>query len=73
MTQLQRNVSLYPWFRAASDGHAWITVFFLYMSQSLPLEQVIELSCRRFIICRCSCWKCRRGIFPIALAGARPC
>ena len=44
MTQLQRNVSLYPWFRAASDGHAWITVFFLYMSQSLPLEQVIELS-----------------------------
>jgi MFS family permease len=41
---LQRNVVLYPWFRAASDGHAWITVFFLYMSQSLPLDQVIELS-----------------------------
>ncbi len=37
-------MSLYPWFRAASDGHAWITVFFLYMSQSLPLNQVIELS-----------------------------
>jgi hypothetical protein len=35
---------LYPWFRAAADGHAWITVFFLYMSRSLPLEQVIELS-----------------------------
>ncbi len=41
---LQLNIRLYPWFRAASDGHAWITVFFLYMSQSLPLDQVIELS-----------------------------
>jgi MFS family permease len=44
VSNLQRNVVLYPWFRAASDGHAWITVFFLYMSQSLPLDQVIELS-----------------------------
>ena len=44
MSNLQRNVVLYPWFRAASDGHAWITVFFLYMSQSLALDQVIELS-----------------------------
>ena len=44
MSNLQRNVVLYPWFRAASDGHAWITVFFLYMSQSLSLDQVIELS-----------------------------
>jgi len=41
---VQRNIRLYPWFRAASDGHAWITVFFLYMSQKLPLDQVIELS-----------------------------
>ena len=41
---MQRNIRLYPWFRAASDGHAWITVFFLYMSQKLPLDQVIELS-----------------------------
>jgi len=40
----QLNIRLYPWFRAAADGHAWITVFFLYMSQSLPLDQVIELS-----------------------------
>ena len=28
----------------ASDGQAWIPVFFLYMSQSLPLAQVIQLS-----------------------------
>jgi len=44
VTELQLNIRLYPWFRAASDGHAWITVFFLYMSQSLPLDQVIQLS-----------------------------
>ena len=44
MPDLQQNIRLYPWFRAAADGHAWITVFFLYMSQSLPLDQVIELS-----------------------------
>ncbi len=44
MSDLQLNVKLYPWFRAAADGHAWIAVFFLYMSRSLPLEQVIEIS-----------------------------
>ena len=44
VSDLQLNLRLYPWFRAASDGHAWIAVFFLYMSQSLPLDQVIELS-----------------------------
>jgi MFS family permease len=44
VSNLQLNIGLYPWFRAASDGHAWIAVFFLYMSQSLPLDQVIELS-----------------------------
>lgn len=44
MSSLERNVNLYPWFSAASSGHAWITVFFLYMSQHLALEQVIELS-----------------------------
>ena len=44
MSNLQLNVRLYPWFRAASEGHAWITVFFLYMSRSLPLDQVIQLS-----------------------------
>ncbi len=44
MKSLQLNVRLYPWFRAAADGHAWITVFFLYMNQYLPLYQVIELS-----------------------------
>lgn len=44
MKSLQLNLRLYPWFRAASDGHAWITVFFLYMLQHVPLHQVIQLS-----------------------------
>jgi hypothetical protein len=41
---LNNNIRLYPWFLAVSNGHAWITVFFLYMSQSLSLDQVIQLS-----------------------------
>ncbi len=44
MSSLNNNIRLYPWFLAASNGHAWITVFFLYMSQSLSLDQVIQLS-----------------------------
>ena len=44
MQALERNVALYPFFRMAADGYAWITVFFLYMSQTLPLDQVIQLS-----------------------------
>ena len=44
MSPIENNIRLYPWFRAASDGHAWITVFFLYMSQTLSLDQVIQLS-----------------------------
>ncbi len=44
MTDMQRNLRLYPWFRIAGAGHAWIPVFFLYMNQSLPLDRIILLS-----------------------------
>ncbi len=44
MQALERNVKLYPYFRMAADGYAWITVFFLYMSQTQTLAQVIQLS-----------------------------
>ncbi len=44
MQALQRNVTLYPYFRMAADGYAWIAVFFLYMSQTQSLDQVIQLS-----------------------------
>jgi MFS family permease len=44
LQKYQTNIRLYPYFRMASDGLAWIAVFFLYMSSVLPLEQVIQLS-----------------------------
>lgn len=44
MAGLELNVRLYSYFRAASDGLAWVTVFFLYMIQHVPLDQVIQLS-----------------------------
>ncbi len=49
MQSLESNIRIYPWFRVASDGLAWIPVFFLYMSQSLPLEQVIQLSATYYL------------------------
>ena len=44
MQNYQTNIQLYPYFRMASDGLAWIAVFFLYMSQAVPMDQVIQLS-----------------------------
>jgi len=40
----QNNIRLYPFFRMAADCHAWIAVFFLYMSSVLPMDSVIQLS-----------------------------
>jgi MFS family permease len=44
LEKIENNVRLYPWFRMAADCHAWIPVFFLYMSSVLPLDRVIQLS-----------------------------
>ena len=43
-SDLQRNLQLYPWFRRAGEGHAWIPVFFLYMSETQSLDRIILLS-----------------------------
>ncbi len=43
-SDLQRNLGLYHWFRIAGEGHAWIPVFFLYMSQTLTLDRIVLLS-----------------------------
>jgi len=40
----QTNIRLYPYFRMAADCHAWISVFFLYMSSVLSMDAVIQLS-----------------------------
>ncbi len=44
LEKIENNIRLYPLFRMASDCHAWIPVFFLYMSSVLPLDRVIQLS-----------------------------
>jgi hypothetical protein len=41
---LEKNIRLYPWFRVAADIQAWIPVFFLYFSEYVSLQQVIQLS-----------------------------
>jgi len=41
---VHKNVELYPWYRVTTDIQAWIPVFFLYFSQFVSLEQVIQLS-----------------------------
>ncbi len=41
---MEKNIRLYPWFRVASDVQAWISVFFLYFSQFVSLEQILQLS-----------------------------
>ncbi len=46
---MEKNIRLYPWFRVASDIQAWIPVFFLYFSQFVSLEQVIQLSAIYYI------------------------
>ena len=40
----QTNIKLYPFFRMVADCHAWIAVFFLYMSSVLSMDSVIQLS-----------------------------
>lgn len=41
---MEKNIRLYPWFRVAADIQAWIPVFFLYFSDYVSLQQVLQLS-----------------------------
>lgn len=43
ITPLERNVNLYPKYRAAADAMAWLPVFFLYFSERLTLSEVLLL------------------------------
>ena len=42
--QLQRNLTLYPWYQAASGFLPWLPVFFLFFFQYLSLPQFLKLS-----------------------------
>ena len=39
----ERNISLYPWYQAATGFLPWMPVFFLYFSATVSLQQAIEL------------------------------
>lgn len=41
--QLERNVRLYPTYTALFNAFAWMPVFFLYFSEHLSLERVLQL------------------------------
>lgn len=45
----ERNVNLYPIYRAASDAMAWLPVFFLYFSEQLTLSEVLMLEAAYYI------------------------
>lgn len=41
--RLERNIDLYPKYRATADAMAWLPVFFLYFSERLTLAEVLLL------------------------------
>lgn len=41
---LDLNVRSYPWYRVATDSYAWIPVFFLYFSEFVALQEVLQLA-----------------------------
>ena len=49
MTPLERNINLYPKYRAAADAMAWLPVFFLYFSERLSLSEVLLLEAVYYI------------------------
>lgn len=45
----ERNVNLYPVYRASADAMAWLPVFFLYFSEQLTLPEVLLLEALYYI------------------------
>ena len=45
----ERNISLYPIYRAASDAMAWLPIFFLFFSEHLTLPEVLLLEAVYYI------------------------
>ena len=42
--RLQKNISVYVWYRACSSFLPWLPIFFLYFNQFVPLQGVLTLS-----------------------------
>ena len=45
----ERNIKLYPLYRATADAMAWLPVFFLFFSEHLTLPQVLLLEAVYYI------------------------
>ncbi len=45
----ERNITLYPVFRAMSDAMAWLPIFFLFFSERLTLSEVLLLEAIYYI------------------------
>lgn len=45
----ERNIRLYPVYRAAADAMAWLPIFFLYFSEHLTLPEVLLLEAVYYI------------------------
>jgi len=45
----ERNINLYPIYRAASDAMAWLPIFFLFFSEQLSLPEVLLLEAIYYI------------------------
>ncbi len=42
-SSLEKNLTLYPWYQAATSFSPWIPVFFLYFSETVSLGEAIRL------------------------------
>jgi len=49
-TLLERNINLYPKYRAAADAMAWLPVFFLFFSERLTLSEVLLLESIYYLV-----------------------
>lgn len=49
MASIERNVRLYPVYRATADAMAWLPIFFLYFSEQLTLPEVLLLEAVYYI------------------------
>ncbi len=43
ISEMERNIRLYPWYAALFNAYFWMPVFFLYFGEHLPLARVLQL------------------------------
>ena len=48
--QFERNVRLYPWYAVGFNAFAWMPIFFLYFSEHMSLERVLQLEAIYYVV-----------------------